>query len=102
MTDLTKSGARLDRTLAATSGRSLLIVFWISFLVAGLAVALPVPLRTAVGSVAQVIVIVIWIGYPIALFRCFAGHKARGIGVPLMACGVVLGYGLSVFVYDKG
>jgi len=101
MAELTESGSKWGRTMTSTSGRSLLIAFWIAFVVAGLAAVLPAPLSTVFGSVAQLVLVVIWVGYPIGLFHCFAEHKARIVGVPLMACGALIGYVLSVIVYDK-
>jgi hypothetical protein len=87
--------------MTSVSGRSLLITFWAAFLVAGLSVALTGPLSVFVGSAAQLVLAAIWIGYPIGLFQSFAGQKARLAGVPLMICGALAGYVLSVFVYEK-
>jgi len=102
MAELTQSGSRWERGLASTSGRSLLTAFWAAFVVSALADALPMPLSGVLGTLGQFCLAVIWIGYPIGLFHCFAKRKKRVIGVLLITCGAIVGYGLSVFVYDRG
>jgi hypothetical protein len=102
MAELTQSGSRWERTLASLSGRSLLVAFWMAFIVSALATALPVPASGVFAAVGQFVLAIIWLGYPIGLFHCFAARKVRIVGVPVMTCGVLIGYVLSVFVYDKG
>ncbi len=89
------------RSMTSISGRSLLVAFWVAFLVAGISAALAAPISVIVGGAAQLALAVIWIGYPVGLFYSFAGQRARLVGVPLMICGALAGYVLSVFVYDK-
>jgi hypothetical protein len=101
MIDLTQLTSRWGRGLALTSGRSLLIAFWSAFVVSAVADTLLTPLSGVLSALGQFFLAVIWIGYPIWLFHCFAKQKSRVIGVLLMACGVLVGYGLSVFVYDR-
>lgn len=91
---------RWERGLTSTSGKALLVVFWITFLMASVAVGLPDQISTIVGVAAQLLLVIIWIGYPIALLACLSGHRVRSIGVPLITCVALIGYGLSVFVDD--
>lgn len=86
--------------LTSISGKALLVMFWAAFFVAGVAVGLPWPVSTMVGGTAQLVLALIWIGYPIALLYCLSGRRVRRIGVPLIACGALVGYGLSVLLYD--
>ena len=101
MTEIVQVQSKWRHVLASFSGKALLSAFWVSFVVAGLGAMLPVPLSTLISGIAQLILALIWIGYPIALFYSFTGPKARVIGVSMMVCGVIIGYVLSVFVYDQ-
>ncbi|MFZ1869130.1 MAG: hypothetical protein WAU49_11645 [Steroidobacteraceae bacterium] len=87
--------------MLSVSGKSLLIAFWLAFLMAGVSVALPKPLSAAFGGVAQLALATIWIGYPISLFYYLANRNARAVGVSLLVCGALLGYVLSVFGYSE-
>lgn len=92
---------RWQRGLTSISGKTLLVAFWAAFLVASVAAGLPEPISTVVGGTAQLVLVIIWIGYPIALLHCLSGHRVQRIGVPLIACGALVGYGLSVLLYDE-
>lgn len=87
--------------MASVTGKSLLVTFWLAFFVAGISIALPEPISTAIGSVGQVALAVIWMGYPILLFCYFAERAARVVGVLMLVCSALVGYVLSVLVYDK-
>lgn len=101
MTEMAQVRPKWRHVLASFSGRSLLTAFWVTFVAAGLGAMLPAPVSTLTGGVAHLVLASIWIGYPIALLYCFAGPKERVVGVSMMTCGAVIGYALSVFVYDQ-
>lgn len=101
MSVTTKSIPKWESRFASTTGNELLIAFWTAFLLASVAAALPEPLSTVLSVIGQSALAVIWIGYPIALLHLLSGNRMRTIGVPLIACGTVVGIAISILTFDR-
>lgn len=91
-----------ERALMAKSGRQLLFVFWVLFLVAGACAVVPASQSTVVGVVTQLILGLFWFGYPVALFRCLSEGRRGGGGALLLLGAIAIGYWLSVFASTDG
>lgn len=90
-----------ERSLLSKSGRQVLAMFWVVFLVAGVSAAAPAQPSTVFGIVTQLALGLFWFGYPIALYRCLSADKHSNSGVVLLVAAIALGYSLSVFASSE-
>jgi len=91
-----------ERALIAMSGRQLLLVFWVTFLVAGACAAVPALQSSVVSIATQLALLLFWFGYPVVLFRCLLDGQHSGLGALVLVGAIILGYWLSMFLATDG
>lgn len=86
--------------LGSLSGMQLLTLFWSIAVISVCGVFLPEPSAIILMSFIEIILVIIWFGYPIALYFCFSSRGLKRIIVSLLLlCAIATGFWLSIFNY---
>ncbi len=97
MTLIHSSDSKFVSTLASISGMKLLTVFWVIGAATVFGVTIQGPLLKVFVLVIELTLAVIWLGYPVVLYYCFARGPNRVVIVLLLVLAVIIGYAIGAF-----
>jgi multisubunit Na+/H+ antiporter MnhG subunit len=84
------------RKLASISERNILFAFWGAFALAAATTVLQQPWLRVVNGIAQGALAFVWLGYPLAVFHCFAAPRIRTAGALILMGAVALALVLNI------
>lgn len=82
------------------SERSVLVAFWGAFLVCAVASAVPPPYGYVAGALTQFALLVVWMGYSLAVYWCLSPHRFRAAWLVLLALGPLVAAALAQLTQD--
>lgn len=97
MAQMNSSNSKFARILASITGMGLLTAFWTVGALMVCGIVLQGPLLIAFASCVVFALVVMWFGYPIALYYCFGKGSSRAVIVLLLSLVVFVVFAIEVF-----